>query len=305
MRRAFIKTLTELAAKDDKIYLLTGDLGFSVFEDFSKKFPKRFINCGVAEQNMMGVAAGLALSGKKPYVYSIVPFVTLRCLEQIRNDVCYQNLDVKIIGVGGGFSYGSLGSTHSVMEDLAILRTLPNMTVIAPADLLETEVLILESYKTKTPAYIRLMNIGQNKIHDTKPKLQIGKPEVLKEGKDALIISCGIQTSFCLKALVDLKNKNLDLKLVSIHTLKPIDEDVLMKEVARFKNIFTFEESSAIGGLGSAIAEILLKHGWRGNFIKSAIPDSFSPEIGSVDYLRKKNSIDQEEIKKTILNKLK
>jgi len=137
MRQSFINTLTKLAKIDKNLYLLTGDLGFSVFEDFIEKFPKRFINCGVAEQNMMGVAAGLALSGKKVYVYSFIPFIIMRCFEQVRNDICYQNLDVKIVGIGGGISYGSLGATHHAIEDISLMRALPNMTVICPGDPIE------------------------------------------------------------------------------------------------------------------------------------------------------------------------
>ena len=156
MRTAFVNTLIELAEKDENIYLLTGDLGFSVLEGFIQKFPERFINCGVAEQNMMGVAAGLALSGKKPYVYSIIPFVTMRCFEQVRNDICYQNLDVKIVGVGSGLAYGFLGATHHAIEDIAILRVLPNMTILSPGDPTEARELTLKSYQTKNPTYLRL-----------------------------------------------------------------------------------------------------------------------------------------------------
>src|SRR3989338_10163182 len=154
MRKTFINTLTELARKDKYIMLLTGDLGYSVFEDFAKEFPGRFINCGVMEQSMISIAAGLALSGKKPYVYSIIPFATMRPFEQIRNDICYQNLNVKIIGVGTGFAYGPLASTHYAIEDIAILKSLPNIAVLSPADSVETKALVLQSYEQKIPTYI-------------------------------------------------------------------------------------------------------------------------------------------------------
>ncbi len=165
MRKTFVKTLIELAEKDESIYLLTGDIGFNALEAFADKFPKRFINCGIAEQNMMGVAAGLALSGKKVYVYSIIPFVTVRCLEQIKNDVCFQNLDVKIVGYATGFSYGAQGTTHHAIEDVGVMRALPNMTVLSPADPSEERELILQSYKTKSPAYIRLDKGGERIIY--------------------------------------------------------------------------------------------------------------------------------------------
>lgn len=298
MRRGFIKAITELAEKDKNVYLLTGDLGFRVFEDFSKKFPKQYINCGVAEQNMMGLAAGLALSGKKPYVYSIVPFATLRCLEQIRDDICYQNLNVKIVGVGGGFSYGSLGYTHIVMEDLAILRTLPNMTVVFPGDISETQKLVAEAYKTKSPTYIRLANAGNFKIHERLPDIKIGKQEILKKGRKGLIIANGVQSAICLKALKELK---MDLKLINMHTLKPIDEKILLKEVSGYKKIMTIEEHSIIGGLNSAVSEILARNGWQGVLKPLAMPDLFPSKIGKADYLRNQYGLDKEGIAKNIL----
>lgn len=304
MRKAFIKTLIELAEKDDRIYVLTGDLGFKVFEEFSQKFPDRFINCGVAEQNMMGVAAGLAMSGKKPYVYSIVPFVTLRCLEQIRNDVCYQNLDVKIIGIGGGFSYGTLGATHSVMEDVAVMRALPNMTVLCPSDLLSTEELMIESYRTKSPTYIRLSNIGQYKVYDEKPGLQIGKVRKIKDGKDALIVATGLLLPFCLDIIGDLGKHNIGLGLLDFHTLKPIDKNDFWEKVKDSPKIITFEEHSAIGGTGSAVADVLSEFNYTGNLKKFAVPDEFFKEIGSTEYLRKKYIINKEQVIKDILNYL-
>jgi transketolase len=302
MRKAFIKTLTELAEKDNRIFILAGDLGFGVFDDFAKKFPGRFINCGVAEQNMMGVAAGLAMAGKKPYVYSIVPFVTLRCLEQIRNDICYQNLDVKIIGYAGGFSYGTLGSTHSVLEDVAVLRALPNMTVLCPADLSQTEGLIFKSYETSNPTYIRLMNIGENKVFSSSQDLEIGRPMVLAEGKDGAIIATGVEVNSCLEVIKKLKDNGLSFKLINAHTLKPIDKEKLLAEIKGIKNVFTVEEHSVIGGLGGAVAEILAESDWQGSFKIIAIPDEYPSEIGSADYLRKKYRLDAEQITTQILD---
>ena len=301
MRRAFVKTLAELAKKDKRIYLLTGDLGYRALEEFAKKFPDRFIECGVAEQNMMGVAAGLALSGKKPYVYSIVPFVTLRCLEQIRNDICYQNLDVKIIGIGGGFSYGTLGATHSVLEEVAILRALPNMTVLCPADLSATEELMLKAYQTNTPAYIRTSKLGEYKVYNQKPDLKIGLANKIKDGKDGIIIATGLLLSFCLDVAKELKKENIDLGLLDLHTLKPIDKKNLLEQIKAHKRIFTVEEHSAIGGTGSAVAEILAESGYNGSFKIIAVPDEFPKKIGSADYLRKQHSISKEGIIKNIL----
>ena len=183
MRTAFIKTLTELAKKDKSIYLLTGDLGFSVFEEFKKKFPDRFINCGVAEQNMMGVAAGLAMNRKKVVVYSIIPFVTMRCFEQVRNDVCLQNLDVKIVGVGGGMSYGQQGLTHHAIDDIAVMRSLLNIRIIVPADPIETELAVKSMLKINGPVYLRLEKSEEENIHSKPFNYKIGEIYEIKKGK--------------------------------------------------------------------------------------------------------------------------
>jgi transketolase len=302
MRKAFVKTLIELAEKDERICLLTGDLGFHALEEFKDKFPERFFNCGIAEQNMAGMAAGLALCGKKPYIYSIVPFVTLRCLEQIRNDICYQNLDVKIIGIGGGFSYGTLGSTHSVMEELAILRTLPNMTVLCPADEFETEELISKSYQTKNPTYIRITKADKASLHNQKPDLEIGEPYVIKEGNKIAIISTGSQAIFSVQAATELKEKGHDIKIINIHTIKPIKKNSLLKMLEGIDKVFVFEEHSVMGGIGSAVLECLAESDWKGRVKIIGVPDEFSSCVGSQDYLRKKYAIDKEGIIKSILN---
>ncbi len=305
MRNTFIKTLTELAENDENLYLLTGDLGFSVFENFASKFPKRFINCGVAEQNMIGVAAGLALSGKKVYVYSIIPFITMRCFEQIRNDICYQDLDVKIIGIGGGFSYGVLGATHYALEDIAILRSLPNITIICPADSVETELLILKSYQTKKPTYIRLARKTEKTLYKTKPELEIGRPSVLKQGEDGVIITTGVQTGFCMEAVEELKRAECNLKLLNLHTLKPVDKKFLLREIGKIKKVFAIEEHNIIGGLGSIIAEILAESDWQGDFKRLAVPDEYPSKIGSQEYLRKRYQLEPKGIAEFILKQIR
>lgn len=304
MRKTFVKTLINLAKKDENIFLLTGDLGFSFFEEFAKQFPERFINCGVAEQNMMGVAAGLALGGKKVYVYSIIPFVTFRCLEQIRNDVCYQNLDVKIIGAGAGFSYGTLGATHHGIEDLAILRSLPNIVILSPADPVEMKELILKSYKIKNPVYIRMDKNGKN-LHDSKPKIIISNPLVFKEGKDGVIIATGAILETSINVMQKLANEGYNFKLISMHTIKPINEKVLLKEIEGQKLIFTLEEHNTIGGLASAVGEVLLKHKVKDVVFKSmGVKSNYSGVIGNQDYLRKLNKIDEKNVHKIILKNL-
>lgn len=301
MRNAFIETLINLAEKDKDICLLTGDLGFSVFETFAKKFPERFFNCGVAEQNMMGTAAGLALSGKKPYVYSIVPFVTIRCLEQIKDDVAYQNLNVKIVGVGGGYDYGYLGATHHATEDIAMIRVLPNFKVFVPGDGIETEKLMIEGYKKKGPAYFRLSNVGGRLVHKKGDKIKIGESFVLNKGKDGTLIVNGVFLEKGKRITEDLKKEGYNFKLLSMPTIKPIKEEILWKEVKDQKLVFCLEEHSLIGGMGTAISEILIERDWKGTLKKIAAPDKFFPKVGKAEYIRKKYHLTEDQIKGYIL----
>ncbi len=303
MKQTFINTLTKLADRDKNIYLLTGDLGFSVFENFAKKFPKRFINCGVAEQNMLGVAAGLALSGKKVYVYSIIPFVTMRCFEQIRNDICYQNLDVKIIGVGSGFAYGSLGTTHHSIEDMAILKTLPNIMVLCPADPTETRELILKSYRTKRPTFMRLGRGGEKMLYNNRPNIIIGRPSVLKRGKDGVIITTGNYLEVGINIIKKLEQEGYNFTLMSMHTLKPINVSTLINELQGQKLIFTMEEHNLIGGLGSSISEIFIDYNLNNVLIRRiGVDDKRKGIIGDQYYLRKYYKIDEDSIYKQIIS---
>lgn len=305
MRRGFVKALIELAEKDKDVLLITGDLGFNAFEPFIEKFPSQYINAGVAEQHMVGMAVGMALSGKKPYVYSIVPFLTFRALEQIRADICYQNVNVKIIGVGGGFSYGSLGCTHVVMEDLGVMRLLPNMAVFSPADILETEAMVHAMHHMQTPAYLRLTNAGKNVVYQTRPKIKVGEPVVFNRGGGVAVIVTGIQTAFCVEIAQELKKQNIDITLIGMPVLKPINEELLLKELKGVHKILTVEEHSVMGGLGSAVAEILTKHGHPGTLQRMGIYDAFPTQVGTSDYLRKAYGLDKEAIKKEVLTLFK
>ncbi len=301
MRTAFINTLIKLAEKDKRIYLLTGDLGFSVFETFAERFPERFVNCGVAEQNMMGVAAGLALEGKKPYVYSIAPFVTIRCLEQIRNDIAYQNLDVKIVGVGGGVSYGELGATHHAMEDAGIIRLLPNFCVLCPGDPLEAEKLMLESYRSPAPSFMQLNRGGDKMVHKRRDKIKIGEPCVIEKGKEGAMVVNGIFLRIGKEVSDSLKSLGHDLKLISLPTLKPVNRNALYKELKNQKFVFSMEEHNILGGLGTLISETMAERGWPGVLKKVALPDEFFSKVGKAEYIRKKCRMTSGEIVKTIL----
>lgn len=301
MRKTFVNTLTELARKDKSIFLLTGDLGFSVFEDFAKEFPDRFINCGVIEQSMMSIAAGLALSGKKPYIYSIIPFAAMRPFEQIRNDICYQNLNVKIVGIGAGFAYGPAGSTHYAIEDIAILRPLPNITIISPADSKETKELVLQSYKKVGPAYIRLLK-PETSLVPEKVKTVISRPSVIEDGKDGVIITAGAQLKTGLEISEKLRSKGYNLKLMSMHTLKPIDEKHFIGLLKNHKRIFTIEEHRLIGGLAGIVAELLCKNNIGGVELKSfGVDDTYSSSTGHQQYLASEHHIDGGKILKVII----
>ena len=301
MKSAFIEALEKLASIDNRIFLLTGDLGFKTFDKFRNSFPDRFINIGVAESNMIGIAAGLALSGKNVYCYSIIPFLTMRCLERIRVDLCYHNLNVKLVGAGGGLVYGLEGMTHHAIEDIAIMRTLPNMTVVAPEDPLEVKAVINESLTYKGPLYIRLGREGETCVHNSCPEFKIGKGIILRKGSDISIIATGTMLCAAKSASERLINEGLDVTLIGMHTIKPLDRDIIEYCAKNSKAIFTLEEHSIIGGLGSAVSEILIELDYRKPFRKIALPDKYCSYIGRQEYLHKKHGLTPEEIKDFIL----
>lgn len=305
MRNAFIETLEKEAFKNKDIVLLTGDLGFTVFEKFSKKFPDRFINMGVAEANMVGVATGLALSGKIPFVYSIAPFVTLRPFEQIRNDVCMHRANVKIIGVGGGLSYSHAGPTHHVNEDIAVMRILPNMTVVCPADPIETELAVKAAIKYHGPVYIRLGKKGEPKIYNKKPSFSLGKGIIVEKGHDIALICSGPIIHNVIQASDILTKHKLNPTVVSMHTITPLDVRLIAKILMTHKVIFTIEEHSIIGGLGGAVAEFLSEC-YSKNYIfkRLGIPKEFCNIIGDHNYLRDYYSLTPAKIAQTILKSI-
>jgi transketolase len=301
MRSVFIKTLEKLASVDNRIFLLTGDLGFKTFDKFRDSFQERFINVGVAEANMIGIAAGLALSGKNVYCYSIIPFLTMRCLERIRIDLCYHNLNVKLIGAGAGLVYGLEGVTHHAIEDIAIMRSLPNMTVVAPECPLEVEALIKESHAYKGPLYIRLGREGEPCVHNSAPEFKIGRGIIVRKGRDISIIATGIILYQAKIASEILINEGLDVTLIGMHTIKPLDKDIIKYCANNNKAIFTLEEHSIIGGLGSAVSEFLLEICYKGLFRKIALPDEYCSYIGGHHYLLGKYGLSPEAIKDFIL----
>jgi transketolase len=286
--------LTQLAAQDKRIYLLVGDLGFGVADDFRRRFPGRFLNVGVAEQNMTGVAAGLALSGKIVFTYSIANFPTLRCLEQIRNDICYHNANVKVVAVGGGLSYGPLGPSHHATEDLAMLRALPNMTVVAPGDPLEAGQATSAITLHPGPCYLRLGRAGESNVHQ-QLEFTLGKAVLIRRGNGVSLIATGGMLALANEAAARLEAEGIRAGLWSMHTLKPLDTRAVL-EAASTGLVVTLEDHSAIGGLGSAVAELLCEAGYAGRFCRIALPDAFAPCAGSAAYLRRIYGLDVDSI---------
>ncbi len=305
MRTTFIKTLEKLAGRNESIFLLTADLGFKLFDDFRGDFPDRFLNVGVAESNMVGIAAGMALSGKNVYCYSMVPFLTMRALDQIRVDLCYHKLNVKLIGVGGGLTYGLEGMTHHATEDLAIMRSLPNMTVVAPGDPLEAKGVVIESADYSGPLYIRLAGKDDPVVHKGNPPIAIGKGIVVHSGSDLSIFSTGTMLACANEVVRILKNNGIYSTLVSLHTVKPLDTDIILEQAAKTSAIFTIEEHSLIGGLGSAVAEDLLEAGYQGIFRRVALPDQYGDVIGRASYLRQAYGLTPEAISSRIMREVK
>ena len=257
MRNAYCREVHNLMKDDERIYVLTADIGYKNFDKIIEDFPDRFINMGIAEANMIGVSAGLSLTGKIPFVFTIAPFVTMRCFEQIRVDLCYHKLPVKIIGAGGGFVYGCQGTTHHAIEEVGILRTLPKMTIICPADPVETEKAVNATMALEGPAYIRIGRNNEPVVTNRGNEFKLGKADVINSGLDMTIISSGFILPNVLEAAEILKKDGINSRILNMHTVKPVDEESVIRAAEETGAILTVEEHSTIGGLGSAVAEIL------------------------------------------------
>jgi transketolase len=291
VRGAFFQTLVELAECDDRIYLLVADIGFGVVEPFARKFPERFLNVGVAEQNLTGIAAGIAVTGKIVFTYSIANFPILRCFEQIRNDVCYHKANVKIVSVGGGYSYGPLGMTHHATEDIAVLRALPEMAVVAPGDPVEVRGATRAIAAHDGPCYLRLGRAGEPTIHDSAVKFQLGKAIQVRDGDAITIISTGALLQNAVQAADKLAARGIHARVLSMHTVKPLDEDAVLAAARETRAVVTLEEHSIIGGLGGAVAECLAESGISVPFKRIGLPSAFSSHIGSQEYLRSQSNL--------------
>ena len=285
MRTTFIKTLSELAAEDERVWLVTGDLGFSVLERFAERFPGRYLNAGVAEQNMTGMAAGISTTGKVVFTYSIANFPIMRCLEQVRNDICYHNLNVKITAVGGGFGYGSAGYTHHGLEDLAVMSALPNMTVLAPGDPVETRLAVHAAVACPGPVYLRLGKGGEPVVHTAQPRFEIGKAITLQRGSDLTLVSTGAILAVVMTAARALEAEGFSVGVLSMPSLVPFDRTALLSAAAGSRALLTVEEHGP-GGLGSRAAEVLAQAGAGARFATLTADRSHMHLAGSQTYLR-------------------
>ncbi|MGJ4947770.1 transketolase family protein [Bradyrhizobium sp. HKCCYLS20291] len=288
MRNAFADELTKLGNEDSRVVMLSGDIGNRLFDKFKDKHPSRFFNCGVAEANMMGVAAGMAMNGLRPVAYTITPFVTTRCLEQIRTDVCYHEAPVTIVAVGAGLAYSGLGPTHHACEDISFLRSIPNMVVICPGDAFEVRGALRAAMQQDRPVYIRMGKKGEPVVHKGPiADFKIGKAITIEEGSDVCLLSTGNMLPEVIEAAHKLKEKGISAEVVSFHTVKPLDEDKLKQAFSRFKLVATIEEHSLIGGFGAAVSEWLVDSETAPKkFLRFGTPDAFFKKSGEQEYAR-------------------
>ena len=306
MRSVFNEKLLEITRRDPRIFMVLADIGYGEIEPFAKEFPDRFFNVGVAEQNMTGVACGVAMEGNIAVTYSIANFPTLRPLEQIRNDVCYHNANVKIVIIGGGLAYGSLGISHHSTEDLAIMRALPNMVVLAPSDFAEARAATEAMIKHDGPVYYRCGYKNEPPIHQGEIDFQIGRAIQVRDGGDATLIYAGTVGYNALLATESLAQSGINCRLISMHTVKPIDNDSVMKAAEETGAIITVEEHNMNGGLGGAVAEVLAENCQAAvKFRRLALPDVNVTKVGSQEWLLAQYGLDPAGIVRSVKEVLK
>lgn len=296
MRDSFVKTLMDIAEKDKNVVLITGDLGFGVLKPFWEKFPDQFINAGIAEQDMTGFAAGMALCGKTVFTYSIGNFPTLRCIEQIRNDCAYHNANVKIVCVGGGFTYGPLGMSHHATEDIAVMRAMPDVTVFAPGDAAEAAACTKAMYETPGTCYLRLGRGGELKIHENAVDFTVGKAIEIRQGKRVALFSTGAVYEEVAGAAKMLENAGITPAVYTFPSVKPIDKALIKKCAAEFELITTVEEHNIVGGFGSAVAEVMATVPCKARLALIGLEDKYSSTVGSQKYLREIYGMSAEKI---------
>ncbi len=299
MRTSYIDTLYDLASKDKRVYALISDNGAIVYDKYRKDLAAQYLNLGISEANMLGMAAGMASCGKIPYAYTIGAFLAYRAFEFIRNDICLQRQNVKIVGTGAGEVYSSLGSTHHSTEDLGGLRTLPNLTIISPASPREVKKATIAAYEYEGPVYLRLGTNKEPEIYEGDYKFEIGKAVVLKDGTDVTLIGMGSILKDVLDVANRLQDEGIQARVINIHTIKPIDREVILQAIEETGKILTIEDHNIIGGLGSAVAEVVAESGKAVLFKRIGLQD-FSKGYGSYPQLKEMNGIGIERIKQEV-----
>jgi transketolase central region len=294
-RESFGKALVELGKENKDVVVLTADLaGATKTSLFEKEFPDRFINVGIAEQNLIGISAGLATTGKIPFASTFAMFAAGRAYDQIRNSVAYPKLNVKICGTHAGVTVGEDGATHQMLEDLSLMRSIPNMTVLCPSDDTQTKWAIKEMAKFDGPVYIRLARVATPIIYDENQKFEIGKMVQIGDGTDATIFATGVEVAETLKAKEELEKENINIRVVDVHTIKPIDREMIVKCAKETKKIITIEDHSIIGGLGTAICEVLSEE-YPTKVIRMGMNDKFG-KSGKAEQLLKYFKLDSQAI---------
>ena len=304
MRNTFAKTILEMAIKNKNIVLLSGDIGNKMFDQLKRDCPKQFINCGIAEENMISIAAGMALCNLRPIVYTITPFTTIRCLEQIKIGIGYHKAPVIIVGTGSGLSYAELGPTHHSLEDIAIMKTIPGINILAPSDSLELSQFLRDAVKSNAPTYIRIGKKGEANLNSSTKQIILGKANLIKEGKDIIILGIGPILSEALEAAEKLKDYGFDIAIASMGSIRPFDYEFLEKlKNYNFKNWISLEEHYSIGGLGSSIMEWIFENklSQRIDFNRLGVPNKFINKLGDQKFIRNKLGIDAQGIKDFIL----
>jgi len=297
MRNAFIKDLLIIAQNDPDVILLTADNGAIVFDEFRKKYPQQFVNCGISETTMVSVAAGLAACGKKPFIYTIIPFLIMRTFEFIRNDICMPNLNVKIIGIGGGMRYSTLGPTHHALEDIAVMKALPCMTVVCPADPREAGLATKAIYDHSGPVYLRMGTTKEEAVYQDDYDFNLGQAVLLKDGGDVTFIAAGSILKEVMTAAQELDKVGIAARVVNMHTIKPLDQNMVIRCGRETKAILTVEEHNLTGGLGESVASCLAENGPPApRFKRLAIPDIFCSGFGVHDYLKAKHGLSAQQI---------
>lgn len=306
MRNAFAEEILEIARQDERLIVLSADIGNRLFDKLKAEFPYRFYNTGVAEANNISMAAGLAASGFRPVCYTITPFITYRCYEQIRIDVCYHEMPVVIVGTGSGLSYASLGVTHHSCEDIAVMRVLPGMHVAAPADALEVKACLRAAIHLGKPAYIRIGKKGEPVIHSEIPAFKFGVWSILRKGSDVCLLSTGNMLDSALKIAGLLDNEEISVSVVNCASIKPLDEEMLEKVLNSHDAVVTLEEHSLIGGFGGAVVEWIVDQNLDANkIIRFGTQDHFLHKLGEQEYARKEYGLDIHRITEKILSFLK